>query len=191
MANEIEVKILGINVEKLKKSLARNQASLISPMEKQIRYIFDIDANDKSKWIRLRTSGGKTTLTVKVIRDDRIDGTEEFEVTVSDIKTTLKILELMGFSLKSYQENYRITYSLDGAELSIDFWPQLKPYLEIEANDKAKIREIIKKLGLSEYKQTSANTIKLYDAQGIDLNIIKELKFTNEEEGGYSSGRNC
>lgn len=49
---------------------------------------------DPHKWIRLRTDGEKSTLTIKhIIQPDAIDGVQEWEVEVSDFQQTHFILE--------------------------------------------------------------------------------------------------
>ena len=87
------------------------------------RYVYDIVPGDLSKWIRLRDTGEESTLTIKEIHHDGIDGTHEVEVTVSDFEATNKLLALLGFTPKSYQENPRSSYELDGAQVEIDAWP--------------------------------------------------------------------
>jgi len=97
------------------------------------RYVYDVTPGDASRWIRLRDTGRETTWCVKEIRSDTIDGTHEVEVTVDDFTTTNELLGLLGFTSKSYQENRRASFTLDGARLEIDTWPRIPPYLEIEA----------------------------------------------------------
>ncbi|MEV5302568.1 CYTH domain-containing protein [Amycolatopsis methanolica] len=87
------------------------------------RYIYYITPGDQSKWIRLRDTGSETTLCVKEIRSDAIDGTHEVEVTVGDFADTNELLGLLGFTPKSYQENRRTSFRLDGVRLGIDEWP--------------------------------------------------------------------
>ncbi|MBA3757309.1 class IV adenylate cyclase [Candidatus Saccharibacteria bacterium] len=182
MAKEIEIKVLDIIPNQLRKLLLDAGAKQDQKLTKQMRYVFDIDPRDKSKWIRLRTIGTTTTLAVKVINSAEIDGTHEYETEVADPDNTLSILEQMGFQPKSYQENYRESYILNGASVSIDYWPKLKPYLEIEATDKAKIESVIKSLHLNQHKTTSENTKHLYLDIGIDLDKSERLVFNKDEE---------
>ncbi|MFD3461214.1 class IV adenylate cyclase [Nocardia fluminea] len=141
------------------------------------RYVYDITAGIDGKWIRLRDNGIRTTLAVKEITSDAIDGTHEVEVSVDDFATTNTLLEMMGFSAKSYQETRRISYTLDGAELELDTWPGIPPYLEIEAATKADVIRVAELLGYTEADLTGENTIKIYARHGIDLNTIRELRF--------------
>lgn len=62
------------------------------------RYVFDTHPAVKSRWIRLRTDGTQTTLTAKEIQNDTTTGTSEWEVEVSDLETTLTILEKLALN---------------------------------------------------------------------------------------------
>ncbi|MFC9872754.1 class IV adenylate cyclase [Nocardia salmonicida] len=141
------------------------------------RYVYDITPGVDGKWIRLRDDGKRTTLAVKEITSDAIDGTHEVEVSVDDFAATNALLEMMGFSAKSYQETKRTSYTLDGAELELDTWPGIPPYLEIEAATKADVIRVAELLGYTEADLTGANTIKIYARHGIDLDTIRELRF--------------
>lgn len=141
------------------------------------RYVYDIAPGVDGKWIRLRDDGKRTTLAVKEITSDAIDGTHEVEVSVDDFAATNALLEMVGFSAKSYQETKRTSYTLDGAELELDTWPQIPPYLEIEAATKADVIRVAELLGYTEADLTGENTIKIYARHGIDLNTIRELRF--------------
>ncbi|MBF6067787.1 class IV adenylate cyclase [Nocardia farcinica] len=141
------------------------------------RYVYDITPGFDCKWIRLRDNGDRTTLAVKEITSDAIDGTHEVEVSVDDFAATNALLEMLGFSAKSYQENKRTSYTLDGAQLELDTWPRIPPYLEIEAATKADVIRVAELLGYTEADLTGENTIKIYARHGIDLNAIRELRF--------------
>ncbi|WP_433624239.1 class IV adenylate cyclase [Nocardia sp. CA-120079] len=141
------------------------------------RYVYDITPGIDGKWIRLRDNGNESTLAVKEITSDAIDGTHEVEVTVDDFATTNALLEMLGFTAKSYQENKRVSFTLDGAQLEIDSWPQIPPYLEIEAATKEDVIRAAELLGYTESDLTGENTIKIYARHGIDLNTVRELRF--------------
>ncbi len=141
------------------------------------RYVYDITPGDASKWIRLRDDGADITLTVKQITSDAIDGTHEIEVTVDDFAATNALLGVLGFTPKSYQENKRTSFILDGAQVEIDTWPRIPPYLEIEAGSKDEVIRVARLLGYEEIELTGENTIMVYARYGIDLNAISELRF--------------
>ncbi len=141
------------------------------------RYVYDITPSDQSQWIRLRDTAGETTLTVKQITSDAIDGTHEIEVGVDDFAATNALLGMLGFNPKSYQENRRTSFFLDGAQVEIDAWPQIPPYLEIEAGSKHEVVRVAFLLGYTEADLTGKNAIMIYARYGIDLNTVPELRF--------------
>ena len=143
------------------------------------RYVYDVVAGDESRWIRLRDTGTAVTLTVKEIAHDGIDGTTETEVVVGDFETTNALLGRIGFRPKSYQENRRASFELLGAEVEIDWWPLIPPYLEIEGRSREHVVEVANALGISEEQLTGENTTKVYARYGIDLTTIPHLRFTN------------
>jgi len=144
------------------------------------RYVYDIAPGDESRWIRLRDTDGKATLTVKEISHDGIDGTYEIEVGVDDFTATNELLGRLGFTPKSYQENRRTSFTLDGARLEIDEWPMIPPYLEIEADAPEEVTKIAARLGYTEDQLTSENTMKIYRRYGLDLTTHQRLSFDTE-----------
>lgn len=141
------------------------------------RYVYDIVPGDMSKWIRLRDTGQETTLTLKEIKSDAIDGTHETEVVVDSFEETNALLGMLGFTARSYQENKRVSFVLDGAEIEIDSWPRIPTYLEIEAGSAEEVIRIAAVLGFAAEDLTGENTMKVYDRYGIDLAAISELRF--------------
>ncbi|MFF3569012.1 class IV adenylate cyclase [Nocardia jiangxiensis] len=176
MPTEHEAKILDIDPETTERHIIDKGGRKLGQRFMR-RYVYDITPGDESKWIRLRDNGNSTTLAVKHITSDAIDGTNEVEVSVDDFATTNELLELMGFKAKSYQETRRISFTLDGAQLEIDTWPHIPPYLEIEAATKEDVLRVAAQLGYSESDLTGENTIKIYARHGIDLNTVRELRF--------------
>lgn len=179
---EFEGKILDIDPEATEELILDKDGQKLG--EKFMRRcVYDVVASDESKWIRLRETrsegdtDGEATLTVKEITSDAIDGTHEIEVGVDGFNATNALLGMLGFSPKSYQENKRSSFLLDGAQVEIDAWPHIPPYVEIEASSKAEVVRVASLLGYTEADLTGENTIKIYARHGIDLNTITELKF--------------
>ena len=101
MPIEHEAKILGIDPEATERLILKRGGQKLG--EKSMRRnVYDIVPGDRSQWIRLRDTGKEITLTVKQISNDGIDGTHELEVTVDDFSTTNALLEVLGFTAKSY-----------------------------------------------------------------------------------------
>jgi adenylate cyclase, class 2 len=173
---EHEAKVLDIDPDFTQQVILDKGGKLLG--EKLMRrYVYDITPGDQSKWLRLRDTGSEVTLTVKEITSDAIDGTHETEVVVSDFDTTNQLLAALGFTPKSYQENKRTSFILDGVEVEIDSWPRIPPYLEIEGKSREDVIRVAAMLGYGEDELTGENTTKVYARYGIELAGIAELKF--------------
>lgn len=176
---EYELRALDINFEKLETKIKALGGKLLQQQSFR-RYVFDSIPKVRGKWLRLRTDGVHTTLCLKIITNDTVDGTLEWEVEVSDFDKTATILTKAGFEAKGYQENTRTEYKLLGARVALDRWPLIPPYLEIEANDEETVLNCAHTLGYNKHDLTGDNTQKIYTKYGFNLDEIKELKF---EEG--------
>lgn len=176
MPIEHEAKILDVDADALEKRILAEGGQKHGEAL-QRRYVYDITPGDASKWIRLRDTGREITLTVKEISHDGIDGTQEAEVTVDDFEGTNAILAKLGYQPKAYQENKRVSFTLDGAEIEVDTWPLIPTYAEIEAASKEEVIAVATRLGYAEDQLTGENTTKVYARYGIDLASITDLRF--------------
>lgn len=145
-----------------------------------------------NKWVRVRQTNGKTTITVKHILNPDMQTTNngdmqkvlETEMEVPSIEEANSMLEQLGFSFRNYQEKNRITYDVNGVEVDIDSWPLIPTYVEIENDSTELIQSTIKKLGLQNHDVLSCNTADIYNRYGIDLYQFRELKFPQRENEG-------
>lgn len=145
-----------------------------------------------NKWVRVRQTNGKTTITVKHILNPDMQTTNngdmqkvlETEMEVPSIEEANSMLEQLGFSFRNYQEKNRITYDVNGVEVDIDSWPLIPTYIEIESDSTELIQSTIKKLGLQNHEVLSCNTADIYNRYGIDLYQFRELKFPQRENEG-------
>ncbi len=133
-----------------------------------------------NKWIRLRDNNGLTELTVKHVFEKNtknIQKVAEYEIKTSSLEKTNELLNVLGFYKRNYQEKIRYHYQYKNAQIEIDIWPKLNPYLEIEADDIDLMNFIIENLNLKDKEIVSLNTEELYKRKGIDVLAISELKF--------------
>ena len=176
---EYEVRVLEINVEKIKNKLNELNAILVEDVI-QKRYVYDFKPVEPNKWIRLRTNGTKTTLTIKNVESSNIDGTKEIEIVVNDFETTNKLLNELGYHPRGIQENKRIRYDLNGVEIDIDTWPGIPTYLEIEGSNEKEVYDTLELLGIPKDKSTSLDVQSIYiNVYGIDLEKEPNLSFDN------------
>ena len=149
-----------------------NKEELISFLEKF--------HNNSKKWIRLRKTNKKTTLTVKHIladNDTNIQQMMETEMEVPSIKEANELLRALGYSHKCYQEKKRVSYILNNHTIDIDTWPGLPTYMEIEGEDEEDINSILNLLGYSIKDTVSCTVDEVYKKFGKDILNIRELKF--------------
>ena len=176
ITTEYEIKVLNIDVVTVRKKLL-DEGFKELPQQNFRRNVYTLD--NVNAWIRLRTDGGKTTLTYKEYVADTIDGVKELETTVGDFSAMHGILEKAGLTSKTYQENRRTRFEKPGAvvEVSIDEWPHVPPYMEIEGGSEDEVRKYLQLLDLSNHEQTSAPTSEVYKRYGLDLDNYMNLTF--------------
>jgi len=181
MKNEIEARLLECDVDLMVSKLERLGAKFNGDWL-QLRYCYDFDPVDPNRWIRLRTNGINTTLTIKDISDNSISGTKESEIIVSSFDTTDEILNQMGYYARSKQENRRIQYSLDGVEVDIDIWPLIPPYMEFEANNEDDIYRVCDKLGIDRSMLISDGVTEIYRKYGYGILGISDLVLEDDKK---------
>ena len=178
---EYEVRILEIDVADVIKKLnnigAKKEWDLL-----QRRYVYDLIPKVDGKWIRLRTNGEVTTLTIKDVVSSEIDGTRELEIKVDDFEKCNLILNELGYESHGYQENRRIQYKYDGVEIDIDYWPLIPTYLEIEGPNEEKVYEILELLGYNKEEATAKDVENIYLDYGYNLREIYDLKLEEERK---------
>ena len=170
MKSEYEIRFLDIDKDKLIKKLEEIGADFIGDWL-QKRYVYDFNPKLKNKWIRLRTNGEESTLTIKEIIDNKMDGTKELEIVVSDFENTNKILEELGYFARSIQMNKRRRYILDEVEIDIDTWPGINTYVEFEGKDEESIRNLVQKLGINFEDGTTMDVQSIYLSLGYTLSF--------------------
>lgn len=174
---EYEARVLEVNKDELEKKLKSLGAEKIADFNYR-RRVYDFNPRSDGKWIRLRTDGNKTTLTLKEIKSKEIDGTIENEIEVSDFDATDIILNKLGYKAHTYQENKRTRYLLDGVEIDIDTWPYIPTYVEIEGKSTKQVKEMIKKLGFDQNKVTSIDVQEVFKQfYNIDIAKMEEVRF--------------
>ena len=175
MKNEIEVKFLQIDVEVMREKLQAVGAKLVKPMRLMRRAIVDHAdlrlQKDKNGYIRVRDEGDKVTLTYKQFDALSIDGAKEIELTVSSFSDAIAFLEAAGLIVRSFQESKRETWTLDEAEVVIDEWPWLKPYIEVEADDEVTLKNAAERLGFDWASAVHGDVMVAYRAEYPHLSL--------------------
>lgn len=174
MKSEVEIRLLECDVEKIIEKLEANKASFVGEWL-QVRNCYDFNPVRENSWIRLRTNGVETTLTIKEIQNKNIDGTKELEIVVSDFNDTDEILNKLGYVSRSHQENKRIRYMLDDVEIDIDTWPHIPSYVEFEGKCEEDIRKVCSKLDINFDSLTTLDVVGIYEHYGYKDDAMKNL----------------
>lgn len=185
MHTEYELRVLDIDTEKVIKKLEELGAEKIAEFNYK-RRVYNFHPAVDHKWIRLRTDGKKTTLTIKKLESFEIDGTKELEIEVSDFEETNLVLNELGYTAHTYQENKRIRYMLNGVELDIDSWPYIPTYLEIEGKSEEAVKDMVKLLEVDENKITSIDVQGVFKTfYNIDIAEVPVVRFGEELDKKY------
>lgn len=166
--NRLELKGI-IKFDNLTSLLEKNNVLEVLNKKELIDYLEKFQNNAK-KWIRLRKTNKKATLTVKHILADNgtnIQQMLETEMEVPSMEVANDFLRALGFSYKSYQEKRRTSYVLNNHEIDIDTWPGLPSYMEIEGENEEDIEEILNLLGYCMKDTVSCTVDEIYKKNGV------------------------
>lgn len=183
---EIEVKFLNVDQDKLQIKLVEIEAQKAGEYFYR-RRVFDYPdwrLDKAGSWLRLRDEGDRITLSFKKrIGVDTHDGTtndtgmEEIEIRVNDFDRAAELILKLGFIEKHYAENKRIRWVKDNIEFDIDIYPELEPYLEIEAPTWEQINIAIKWLGFNPADKRVFSANQVYALKGIKVEEYTRLTF--------------
>ncbi len=156
--NEIEVKILNINPDSVRKDLKRHGAKFFKKVFQQ-NILYSNDYTKKSKiTVRVRREGPNTLLTLKankrVVRGCKM--VDEYETWV-DYKSVVNILETLGLKKLGITEIKREYWNIKNCSVEICILPKIPPFFEIEGSEK-NILAVAQLLGYSK-KDYVADTI--------------------------------
>lgn len=171
-----------MNINDFNELLAMNKNNIIMKL-KDSKLLNEKISNkliNPNKWVRLRKSNDKIELTLKHIYEKDahdIQKVKEYEINVSDLSETNLLLNEMGIVNRNYQEKIRYSFVYKTAEIELDEWPLLEPYMEIECDNEKVIEEIIESLNLHNKEIVSLNTEQLYKRKGIDILKISDMSF--------------
>lgn len=153
MDTEFEAKFYPVNKTLYRQRLKSLGAKLVIPERLMRRAIFDSRFHPEftCHYIRVRDEGNLIRLIAKTHANQKgkLSDQKEIDIEVSSYDKTLQILEQMGYRPDQYMETLRETWHLDDAEITIDTWPGLEPYSEIEASSEQMVKDTATKLAFS------------------------------------------
>jgi adenylate cyclase class 2 len=181
METEIEAKFLDIDPAAMRAKLKTLGATLVYPEVLMKRKVFDHPTNKQGDWLRVRDEGDKITMSYKKVIDRTVHGTKEISIEVSDFDDACAILTAAQLRSASYQETRREKWMLDDAEVTIDTWPWIPTFVEIEAPSEEKLKVVAEKLGLqwgdALYGSVEPAYQKYYDVTEKEIDNWPEIVF--------------
>ncbi len=186
MKIEYEATFLNVDKDDVRKRLKKAGARILRPefLQRRINLYPPIKGLPANSWLRVRDEGNKITLSLKASDGDKIHDQKETYIEVNDFDETVEFLETIGCIRKNYQETKRELWELDGAEITIDEWPFLEPFVEVEGKSEEEVKRVSEKLGFN-YKDAlfCAVTNVYHMKYGIEpdrINIEPKLVFDME-----------
>jgi adenylate cyclase, class 2 len=175
---EYEAKFLNVNKDEMRQRLTKVRAKLVRPEYLQKRAPFHLPKEKRSKdaWLRVRDEGDKITLSLKMVDGEGIEGQKEICLEIDNFDNAVKLLEAIGCQSKSYQETKRELWKLDGADVTIDEWPFLEPFVEVEGASEGVVKAVSEKLGFNYADALFGGVGKLYKLKyGIHPDEVNNL----------------
>ncbi len=172
---EYEATYPDINKDEIRGRLTTAGATLIKPEFLQRRAVFHLPKGHEipGGWLRVRDEGDKITMSLKIVNGSRVEDQKEIYLEVNNFDEAVKLLEATGCVKKAFQETKRELWKIDTVEITIDEWPFLEPFVEVEANSEESIKVVSEKLGF-DYTQAVFGAVDvLYNKKyGVATDII-------------------
>ena len=184
---ELETKIIDIDVENIRNILLSNNAEKVK-MEDQVNDIYDFEDGrllSKKGYARIRTVDDRLNnkivyfmTTKKMLSQERFKVMEENETIIENKKMGEGIFKSLGLILKESNKKYRESYKLHDCLIEIDindksFCPF--PYLEIETTSEEKLEKVVNILGYTLEDTTSKTIYDILTERGICPNSPKGI----------------
>lgn len=174
MEKELEVKILGVDLDLMEKKIIELKGELIAH-ELQVNTLIDSKENPiKNRveaYLRIRETKdllkGKDNVVLtlkKNVKNKDLRENIELNSEIEDKSVVLEILENLGFDKIEVGHKKRRSYLLNGARIDLDEWDKEtypNPYMEIEVKDENNLKEIIELLGISQENISKKSILEL------------------------------
>lgn len=176
MERELEVKVLGLDLDILEKKIVELGGKLIGD-EEQINTLIDSSKRPIKSYIdaylRIRetknllndTSNTQFTLK-KNIELEGIRDNIEISTEIQDRDTMVEILRELGFDDIEVGYKTRRSYELNDARLDLDTWDENIypfPYMEIEVKSRKHLNEIVSLLNIPQDNISTKSIVELRD----------------------------
>jgi adenylate cyclase class 2 len=173
MGNEIEATFYDIDKDEIRAKLKDLGAKLIYPEFLMRRKVYDMG---RGSFARVRQEGNGVVMTYKSYTDDTvITGCKEVNVKVDDYDAANLFMQGIGMKIKADQDSYRELWELDGVEITIDTWPWIPTYIEVEGPSEDAVWTVSGKLGYKKEDAHFGSVDRVYNYYyGVDMDIVND-----------------
>ncbi|MDD2680768.1 MAG: CYTH domain-containing protein [Patescibacteria group bacterium] len=184
---EYEATFVDIDRDKFREILKSVGAVLVKANFLQKRTVFNLPSGHEmaGAWLRVRDEGDKITMSLKSVDGDKIENQKELCLNIDNFGLAVEFLESIGCQRKAFQESKRELWTLNGVEITIDEWPFLEPFVEIEAKTEKEVKATSIVLGFDYDQALFCAVDTLYSnkygvSKDIICNNIKNICFDGE-----------
>lgn len=160
---EYEATFTNVNKDDIRQKLKTVGATKVKDEFLQRRSVFRLPASNQIEggWLRVRDEGDRVTMSLKIIDGETIADQKEIQIVVDSFTQAKELLVSIGCQEKAFQESRRELWLLDRVEITIDEWPFLEPFVEVEGDSEEIVKAVAEKLGFdySQAKFCSVDTL--------------------------------
>lgn len=150
---ETEAKFLNVNLDGIRERLGSIGAKLAEPSVPVRRAILETpEMRAKEAFVRIRDEGGKVTVVYKQHAKLELGGAVEILLPGDNINFERAVeyhKAILDGCSESYQETRRETWDLEGVMITLDEWPWLNPFVEVEADTGEAVKTAAEQMGFS------------------------------------------
>lgn len=175
---EYEAKFTEIGRNAFRQKLKDIGAKLVRPEYMQRRVVFGLPEGHEVPFgrVRVRDEGDKITMSFKIVGKEKMEDQKELCLEIDSFDNGVLFLSSIGCPRKTFVESKRELWKLDQAEVTIDEWPHLEPYVEIESDSEDSVKKVAAKLGLDYSKAIFGGAGQLYAMKyGISDSAVNEV----------------
>jgi len=175
MQIEYEATFSNIDKDNIRKQLLQAGAQLVRKEFLQKRVVFSLPPGQEIEgaWLRVRDEGDKITMSLKIVDGDKIINQRETKLVVDSFAEARDFLLGIGCREKAYQESKRELWKIDEVEITIDEWPFLEPFVEVEGSSEIEVKNISEKIGFDYNQAKFCSVDTLYQEKyGASLDYI-------------------
>jgi len=172
---EFEVTVPQIDIEDARRRLQKIGAVLHKPNTTHKNIVFNLPEGREIKggWMRVREESDRVTMSLKIVDGEKITDQQEYFFIAENTEDACKFLTLLGGIKKAEQEKRREIWMLGQCEVTIDEWPFLEPFLEVEGKNEEMVQEAVELLGFEYDKCRVCAVDVLYrEKYGISEDIV-------------------